>query len=257
MSFDEYRSPDNFKEENGYEIDGIWYPRITRIVGIKAKPALYRYYAAAPNFAAAESQKEKSAEEGTLVHEMVEKILIGESPIIDPLIAPSIKAFYDFFEANDVLVIPEHIEKRILHPGERYAGTIDALAYVNGKFGILDIKTSQAIYRDYNLQTAAYLGAVKEYPEIAKADSRWILRIDQGETCERCGSTRRTKGGRATIRRGPTVSCPTDEHAWSVIQGVAELKELSDWENDFSAFLGAKRLWEWENDYWLKKIGYL
>src|SRR3989344_3395371 len=257
MSFDEYRSPEAFKEDNGYEISGVWYPRITRIVSIKAKPALYRYYAAAPSFGAAEAAKDRSAEEGTMVHEAIEKILLGESPALDPQIAPSVKAFYDFLEENDIIVIPEHIEKRVLHPKERYAGTIDALAYVNGKFGVLDIKTSQAIYRDYNLQTAAYLAAVKEIPELKKAEARWILRIDQAQVCRKCASSRRLKGGREKVKRNSLLPCPPENHDWGPVQGITELKELSTWENDFSAFLGAKRLWEWENEYWLEKIGYL
>ena len=29
------------------------------------------------------------------------------------------------------------------------------------------------------------------------------------------------------------------------------------WQSDFEGFLGAKRLWEWENEFWLRKIGYL
>ena len=257
MPFEEYKSVTDFKNENGYEINGTWYPRITKIVGIKAKPALYRYYAAAPNFAAAQQQTERSAEEGTLVHQTIEKILVGESPIIDPSIAPSIYAFQKFFANNNVVVIPEHIERRILHPTHRYAGTIDAIAYVNGKFGVLDVKTSQAIYRDYNLQTSAYLGAIQEDPELQKADTRWILRIDQAQTCEKCDATKRTKGGREKVKRSRSVPCPVYSHSWGPTEGIAELKELDNFKNDFEAFLGAKKLWEWENEEWLKKVGYI
>ena len=31
-----YSNIENFKEKAGYEIDGIWYPRVTKIVNIKA-----------------------------------------------------------------------------------------------------------------------------------------------------------------------------------------------------------------------------
>jgi len=41
------------------------------------------------------------------------------------------------------------------------------------------------------------------------------------------------------------------------MQGHIELKEFPYWHDDFQAFLGAKKLWEWEHDYWLKKIGYV
>lgn len=257
MSFEEYAGPEDFKAQNGYEIDGVWYPRITRIVNIKAKPALYRYYASAKDYRTAEDQKERSAEEGTMVHEAAEKILIGENPEFDPLIAPSVAAFRNFLDNYDVMALPEHIEMRIRHPEHRYAGTLDALAVINGKFGILDIKTSQAIYRDYNLQTSAYLGAIKEIPELAKAETRWILRLDQAQTCRKCASSRRIKGGREKIRRNHLPPCPPDNHDWTPMQGIAELKELHGFESDFQAFLGAKRLWEWENESWLQRVGYI
>ena len=93
-----YSNLEGFKKLSGYEIDGTWYPRVTKIVEIKAKPALYRFYAELNNFAEGESIKEKSASEGTLIHEAAEKIFIGESPIIDPSIAPSIEALVNFVE---------------------------------------------------------------------------------------------------------------------------------------------------------------
>jgi len=257
MSFEEFKSEEDFKTNNGYLVDEVWYPRITRIVGIKAKPALYRYYAAAPSFAVAKSQTDKSAEEGTLVHNVAEKILIGETPAIPESIRPSIEAFQKFINDNEVLVLPEHVEMRVVHPQHRYAGTLDALAVINGKFGILDIKTSQAIYRDYSLQTSAYLAAVKEQPDLDLAETRWILRVDQAQTCYRCASSRRVKGGREKIRRNHLLPCPPDAHDWGPVQGITEFEEFSGFEKDFEGFLGAKKLWEWENQSWLERVGYL
>src|SRR3989344_8747063 len=100
MSFFEYQSEEKFKEENGYTINGFWYPRVTKIISIKAKPALYRYYAEAASFAAATEQTKKSAEEGTKIHEAVEKLMVGQNPEIDPQLAPAISAFVDFVEQN-------------------------------------------------------------------------------------------------------------------------------------------------------------
>ena len=66
-----YQDLKHFKSTSGYEIDGIWYPRVTSIISIKAKPALYKFYADQVNFAAGEKVKTLSAEEGTLLHETV------------------------------------------------------------------------------------------------------------------------------------------------------------------------------------------
>src|SRR3989344_4273734 len=184
--FSSYRDAEHFKTENGYEIDGAWYPRVTKIVGIKAKPALLYYYAEAPNYRSAKFSMEESAKEGTMVHEAAEAILLGQSPAVHPIIQPAIAAFREFLEKTNVQTRPEFVERRILNKEHRYAGTIDALATIGGKFGVFDIKTSQAVYRDYNLQTAAYMDALKN--EFENLETRWILRIDQIKTCARCGA---------------------------------------------------------------------
>ncbi|MEK7574015.1 MAG: hypothetical protein AAB514_00580 [Patescibacteria group bacterium] len=255
-----YSNLEHFKSLSGYEIDGAWYPRVTKIIDIKAKPALYRFYAEMNNFSEGEAIKKQSASEGTLMHETIEQILIGQSPVIDPNIAPAVEAFLKLREEKNIQVDEQFVEKQIVHFDERYAGTLDALALIDGKFGVLDIKTSQAIYRDYNLQTAAYMAAVQN--EHKNIQTRWILRIDQIKDCLECGATLRQKGGREKIKL-PWINGSTSakakncEHRWSELKGNIELKEFPYWEEDFKAFLGAKKLWEWENDYWLKQVGYL
>ncbi len=246
-----YSNLEHFKGACGYEIDGIWYPRVTSIVNIKAKPALYRFYAEMSSFNEGEAVKKQSATEGTLIHETIEKILLGENPVIDSLIKPAVDAFLRFSSEKNIQVDPEWVEKKVIDYDERYAGTIDALALIDGKFGVLDIKTSQAIYRDYNLQVSAYTVPLKR--QLKNISTSWILRIDQSQKCLKCGATLRTKGGREKIKSGNNSRC---EHQWSEVKGSIELKELPYFENDYEAFLGAKKLWEWENEYWLKDAKY-
>ena len=249
----DYSNVEDFKEKCGYQIGGQWYPRVTKIIDIKSKPALYYFYGEAASYKAAKAITDISAKEGTLVHEVVEKLMVGEIPEIPEAIAPAVRGFQEFFAQNKIDIRPEHVERRIFHPEHRYAGTIDTLATINGKFGVLDIKTSQAIYRDYNLQTSAYVEALlEEFPNI---ETRWILRIDQVHTCLKCGATMRPKGGRNKVRRGKKYPC-AGEHQWSDLTGITEIQEFPDWQEDFQAFLGAKKLWEWENTHWLKQAGY-
>lgn len=254
--FEYYNTPEEFMEQNGYIIDDVWYPRVTKIVSIKSKPALYYFYAEAQNFKASQEITKESAKEGTLIHNTIEAILLGQNPEIDPSIKPSIDAFLKFLEQTNIQVSPELIERRIVNYHHRYAGTVDALALINGKFGVLDIKTSQSIYRDYNLQTSAYMDALKD--EFKNLQTRWILKIDQIQKCLVCGAIRRMKGGREKIRLAKNGDSNKEHiHQWSEIYGDIEIQEFPYWQNDFEAFLGAKKLWEWENEYWLKKIGYL
>ena len=231
-------------------------PGIPAIVGIKAKPALYYYYGEAKSYKAAQEATERSAEEGTMIHEAVEGLLLGKNPEIPPAIAPAVRSFQEFSEKNNIHVTSDLVERRIVNYDHRYAGTVDAIATIGGKLGVLDIKTSQAIYRDYNLQTSAYMDALKN--QFQNLQTRWILKIDQIQTCNRCNARRRIKGGNEKIKvdwRNPASrNCL---HEWSELRGDIELQEFPYWQEDFQAFLGAKKLWEWENDVWLKKVGYL
>ncbi len=247
---------DEYKESHGYVIDGTWYPRVTKIVEIKAKPALYRFYAKMDSFDAAERMKELSAKEGTLVHETVEAFLMGKNPDVDQSIYPSVKAFLEFEEMNNITVSPEFVELRLVNSAERYAGTLDAIATIGGKTGVLDIKTSQEIYRDYNLQTSAYVAALKD--DIPNLETRWILRIDQVQKCIKCGALLRKKGGRLNVKtQFGNKEMWRCKHEWGKTEGVIELKEFPEWGADYQAFLGAKKLWEWENEEILKQVGYL
>ncbi|MBU2101331.1 hypothetical protein KKH05_01260 [Patescibacteria group bacterium] len=247
-----------FKSANGYEINGIWFPRVTSVLNIKAKPALYRYYAELDSYQQAESIMSKSADEGTRVHEAVEAIMVGDSPAIDEDIKPSVDAFRKFLETRNIQVDADWVERRVVNHNDRYAGTLDAMALIDGKFGVVDIKTSQGIYRDYNLQTAAYYPPLLE--QFRNLQTRWILRIDQDQKCMICGASRRTKGGREKIRApypNNGINHKICNHEWGEMEGVIQLKEFPYWQDDYQAFLGAKKLWEWEYSPTLKKIGYL
>ncbi|MDP3697379.1 MAG: hypothetical protein Q8R55_05165 [Candidatus Taylorbacteria bacterium] len=243
-----YSNIDNFKNANGYEIDGIWYPRVTAIVGIKAKPALYMYYAGLPDFKTGEAIKAKSAEEGTLIHETIEAILRRDPVVIPESIKPVISAFMDFYSKNDV--VAHKIEERVVSKKHHYAGTMDVLAEVNGKLGVLDIKTSIAIYRDYSMQTSAYIEALRENPNMPPLTC-WIFRVDQSKHCQKCPATLRDKGGREKIRNDKDKKCV---HEWGPMQGEYEIKEITTFPEDIKAFLACKDLWSWENEFWLKKI---
>jgi len=95
--------------------------------------------------------------------------------------------------------------------------------------------------------------------------TRWILRVDQQRKCLRCGASLREKGGRNKIRnpkpeaRTGVGNCGSshEDHYWGPMEGIVEMREFPYYFKDIKAFLAAKILWEWENDYWLKQVGYL
>lgn len=271
-----YQDIEHFKNTCGYTVNGLWYPRVTKILDIKSKPALEGFLREVESYSSAEDIKNKSAKEGSLVHEVVEKVATGQKVDIPESILPAIRAFTKFKDSRGIIFCPEFIEKQIWSPKYRYAGTVDALAFVDGKFGVLDIKTSSGFWPEYNLQTAAYVSALQEL-EVKKAiglpkdvQTRWILRIDQRKNCRKCGATLREKGGRIKIRpvrrsfneggngkAGGVTFCGEDSHEWGELKGEVELREFPYPLKDLRAFMAAKILWEWENEYWLKQTGYL
>ncbi len=245
----EYDSIETFRESAGYTIDGVWYPRVTAILSIKAKPALLRYYGGMRSFKAADDAKEASAREGTMVHEAVAAIAAGRHDVaVDPLVRPSVDAFDEFLRNNNVE--PLLIEERVMHQEHGYAGTVDMVARINGVVGVLDIKTGKRIYRDYGLQTAAYVHAVARRSDIPTPTTSWVLRLDQCRTCALCGVSLRTKGGMFRVSAGGK-GCT---HSWLPMHGIFEFEEMSDIDRNFRAFQASKELWEWEHHDFLAQL---
>jgi len=260
-----YSNPEQFKETMGHDRDGRWFPRVTKILDVKSKPALDMFFKEMGSYESAEEVKNKSAEEGTLIHEVVQKVAIGEKVEIPETIKASVHSFQEFAEERKIHFHPEYIESAVISERNRFTGTVDALATIGGKFGVLDIKTSTGFFREYNLQTAAYVLALQEEEMKQKLnlpkdiETRWILRINQQKACTICRATLREKGGRKKIRSGrkPENICADTEHEWGDMAGDIELKEFPYFFYDIKAFLAAKALWEWEHSYWLRQVGYL
>ena len=261
-----FKDAEEFKETMGYELGNGWYPRVTKILEVKSKPGLDVFFREMGDYAAVESVKNKSAAEGTRVHEVIQGHMTGTIKEIPTDMAHVVTAFDQFNKEHNIIFHPEFVERRIWSGMHRFAGTVDALASIGGKFGVLDIKTSTGFFPEYNLQTAAYVLALQEVG-VKEAiglprdiETRWILRIDQNKICSVCGSKLREKGGRAKIRNGKsngTPRCSEDEHQWGSVTGEVEMREFPYFYKDIKAFLAAKTLWEWEHNYWLRTIGYL
>lgn len=259
-----YLNLEEFKKDQGYVIGSTWYPRVTKICEVKSKPGLLRFYAEAGGYDLANLKKKKAADEGKIVHEIIESCITNR-PIIVPEEYLGFKiAFEDFLRHHTFFSKHEWIEKKVKHSGHRYAGTFDALCEIDGKFSLIDIKTSPVIYDDYRLQTAAYFYALNEEPWLIgfgnqkiilprEIEKRYILRLNQKRVCELCGGVVRLRKMGNKIEKGD----PNCKHKFGEVVGEWELKEFDDHNEDFKGFLHCKGLWEWEFRDFLKKIGYL
>ena len=77
-------------------------------------------------------------------------------------------------------------EKKIYSKVWNYAGTIDALAKINGELYVIDFKTSAKIYKEYYLQVYGYAQAVHEMINWGDDSNKYypkgmIVRLDKNE----------------------------------------------------------------------------
>lgn len=112
-------------------------------------------------------KSKEAADIGTAVHKYLEEYLnagINKEPLPDmphnENIRNAIKAFLEWTKENKVKFIAS--ERKVYSKKYGYAGTLDALGYVNGELAIIDFKTSSGIYPEMFIQTSAYAQAVNE-----------------------------------------------------------------------------------------------
>jgi len=90
--------------------------------------------------------------------------------------------FHKWVESREVEWIDS--EKKVYSKFWNYAGTIDALAKINGELYVIDFKTSAKIYKEYYLQIYGYAQAIHE---MVNDDSNkhypkgMIVRLDKNE----------------------------------------------------------------------------
>src|SRR3989344_1048708 len=102
-----YNNAEEFKAGCGYDVNGAWFPRVTKVLEIKSKPGLEAFWKEVGHFSQAEEIKNKSAEHGSLVHSTVQRLVVGEGIEIPKEIAPAVAAFQEFNETRKIFFYPE------------------------------------------------------------------------------------------------------------------------------------------------------
>lgn len=175
-------------------------------------------------------KKQEAADIGTQAHSGIEEILrstpagssVGvlllSTGFFDDAVSPSavqvgncIAAAADWLHREEI--IPILVERRIYSRRRGFSGTLDLLAEQKGRKVVVDWKSSKAIYPEYHLQTAAY---VKAYEE---------------ETGDKVS-------GRILVRLGKS------DGAFD----VRELTSRAGLDSDYTAFLAAKKLYDWQQN---------
>lgn len=183
MSFKIVEPVEFFCESNYYLINGIKYPRVTRVKSIINNLGLVAWQVTVGKKKANSIMKTRG-DFGTRIHKLIEISLNGETVDFSNYNEETnvtMRLFNDFLNEHDIK--PELIEQHLwfaLSEKYRYAGTADFIGYVDGKLMILDWKTSKAIYDDMWLQLAAYVVAL-EAQTGERVDSCGILQIRDGK----------------------------------------------------------------------------
>ena len=118
------------------------------------------------------------------VHKWIElyikvKMIDGETATEYPeAVKIPMQNFHKWVESREIEWLA--CEKKVYSRSWEYAGTIDALAKINGKLCVIDFKTSAKIYKEYYLQVSAYCNAIGEmmgnFPKLGM-----IVRLDKEE----------------------------------------------------------------------------
>lgn len=105
--------------------------------------------------------KDEAADLGTRAHAFIDLIIHGREPeAIPPEIEAPVKAFKDWWKGSGIELVMG--DTKVASRIHGYGGSLDALGRRNGRYVILDWKTSSGIYAEYALQVAAYAQAFTE-----------------------------------------------------------------------------------------------
>lgn len=162
-----------------------------------------------------DKQKRAAGFIGTLIHDYLKLTRLGKTPVpLKNKRAQDSVARARKWEKDNVkkwIIVERSLYSKEYH----YAGTPDGIyQHKKGGIGLDDIKTGAAVYKEYCLQTAGYVRAAIEEGIISSVSYRNITHINK--------------------KTGALNPC------------ILEIEFESTWEQDFSAFLGLRAVYQWE-----------
>ena len=155
-----------------YRRNGNYYPSVTHVLSSYPKGKFFEDWLKKVGYSA-EWIVKKAAEEGTLVHEMIEDWLNGKelkflhdngNPKMPPHVWQMFLRFVDFWETYNPTLI--EAEVHLFSDEIKVAGTCDLVCEleIDGKMErwIIDFKTSNHLQTTYDLQGAIYAQCYEE-----------------------------------------------------------------------------------------------
>ena len=207
--------------------DGVYYPSVTTILQYMPKNHFFENWLKDVGHNA-DLIRSKAGKEGTQVHDAAERLILGEEiswmddygkARYSQIVWEMILRFHEFWtNAKPELISTEEF---VFSDKFKYAGTADLLVKMNNETWLIDLKTSNALHKTYDLQLAAYAKAIEEKKGI-KVDKTAILWL-----------------------KAHTRGFSKKKGVW---QGKGwQLKEINDIDNNFELFQTIYKLYSLEN----------
>ena len=164
---------------HSYKVEGIKVPSVTRVVDGCFPKHLVDW---ALSIGEEEYHRviDEALEIGNYTHEWIERY-IDEGHNYFGVDEPGNNNSIEAFLAWEEKFKPDWIdsERKVYCDKYQYAGTVDAVAKINGRVCVIDFKTSKKIYKPYHLQVAAYAQAIKRIDGLRQWPLGIILRLDK------------------------------------------------------------------------------
>ena len=179
----------NINDNRFYSRNDNYYPSVTSILQFLPKGKFFETWLKDVGHNA-DIIARKAADEGTQVHDAIERYLEGEkitwfdkdgNSQYSMDVWKMILKFVDFWETYEPTLIESEIH--LYSDKYKFAGTCDLVLEINGEKWLIDIKTSNSIHTSYDLQTASYSVAWGETFEekIDRAGILWLKSSKRGE----------------------------------------------------------------------------
>lgn len=155
-------------------------PSVTWIAGHWPKGIHFYKWLAEQGWSEAEAIKQAAGDKGSKVHEAISTIFRGEevridskfvnrskstedAPFLEELNFEEVECIISFLDWRKSLTSFEPITWDITVFSEQYgyAGSVDLIARIDGQLYIIDFKTSQYVWDEYELQVSAYRKTVE------------------------------------------------------------------------------------------------
>lgn len=165
---------------HSYKVDDVKVPSVTRIIDACFPKNLTDW---ALNVGGEEYHRviDEALEIGNDTHQWIEDYINYGHACTDlnedHHIFKPVKAFLEWVEKYEPKWIDA--ERKIYCDKHKYAGTVDAVAKINGRVCVIDFKTSKKIYKPYHLQISAYAQAIRRIDGLRQWPLGIILRLDK------------------------------------------------------------------------------